>query len=463
MRHHDHDQTSLAASVTELSPGLEAARKQIDRILGSDTLRASDVLRRLLRFLADKTFSGEADDLKEYSIGLDALHKPANYDPRQDAGVRLQASRLRQKLDEYYRTEGRNDPLTVELPKGRFKIVWRARMAETLPVATVVLPAVVPPVLQKEPTVELRELKRWRRLALCLAVVSLVLVWVSLWLTTRGSRIKASNLTISKLTSDLEALWSPFIYSSHHLIIAFSDPVFVRFQRRGTPDIFYRRRGVTDWEDAVGSPEFSILSGALPNAQAKPSFDYAVRSELVSTFVLSQFFAGRRGDISVTRLGELSWQQFADNDVVLLAPRFRIDEKQTALPVRPAFIAGEGGIRNLEPRAGELEVYADAHQHPENDGETLELVSMMPGPLGRTRVVSFTGNRAWGVIGAIQSLTDPAFAGTVVRKMRNSKGEMPRYYQIIIRIRYRDGTPTDASYVIHRTLTLTENSMEAQR
>ena len=65
----------------------------------------------------------------------DALGKPATYDPRQDAAVRLHASRLRQKLDDYYRNEGKSDSLIVELPKGRFKMAWHPRDVETLPVA----------------------------------------------------------------------------------------------------------------------------------------------------------------------------------------------------------------------------------------------------------------------------------------------------------------------------------------
>ena len=107
---------------------------QVERLLASNTFHASEVLRRLLRFLADKTFSGEAEDLKEYSIGLDALGKPPTYDPRQDAAVRLQASRLRQKLEDYYRNEGKSDSLVIELPKGRFKIVWHLN-GDMLPVA----------------------------------------------------------------------------------------------------------------------------------------------------------------------------------------------------------------------------------------------------------------------------------------------------------------------------------------
>ena len=46
----------------------EAKQLQIDRILQSETLRNSDVLRLLLRYLADKSLSGDSQQIKEYSI-----------------------------------------------------------------------------------------------------------------------------------------------------------------------------------------------------------------------------------------------------------------------------------------------------------------------------------------------------------------------------------------------------------
>src|SRR5580658_6705586 len=173
------DRNYPKASAPEVTPELEAARKQVDRILASDTLHASEVLRRLMRFLADKTFSGQAEHLKEYSVGLDALGKPATYDPRQDSGVRLQASRLRQKLDEYYRTEGSNDPLTIELPRGRFKIAWHPRGGETVSVPSVPLTVVGQFAAQTALPVDSRNLKRWRGLAIGMVVASLVLACIS--------------------------------------------------------------------------------------------------------------------------------------------------------------------------------------------------------------------------------------------------------------------------------------------
>src|SRR5579871_2419000 len=105
----------------------EGMLPELERVLHSNTFRNSDALRRLLRFLAEKSHSGEADQLKEYSIAIDALGKPSTYDPRNDSTVRIQVGRLRQKLAEYYRIEGHDSQWVLELPKGRFKLTCEPR------------------------------------------------------------------------------------------------------------------------------------------------------------------------------------------------------------------------------------------------------------------------------------------------------------------------------------------------
>src|ERR1700735_3647644 len=112
---------------------LEANQTQVQRIIQSKAFRTSEVHRNLLHYLAEKSLSGMADSLKEYTVGLDVFAKPASYDPRQESVVRMHAARLRQKLAEYYRTEGVDDPVIVDLPKGGFKLTFEPR------------PQVVPP------------------------------------------------------------------------------------------------------------------------------------------------------------------------------------------------------------------------------------------------------------------------------------------------------------------------------
>ena len=107
----------------------EITRAQVERILHSETFRNSEALRRLMKFLCDKTLAGESDELTEYSVGIDALGKPTTYDPRQDSVVRIQVSRLRQKLAEYYRLEGKDDPAFHSHCAG----TWRGRWIGTTP------------------------------------------------------------------------------------------------------------------------------------------------------------------------------------------------------------------------------------------------------------------------------------------------------------------------------------------
>lgn len=76
----------------------------VERILQGATFRNAPSSRRLLKYLVDHSLAGDVDQLKEYTIGVDAFGKPGDYDPRVDSTVRIQIGRLRQKLSEYYRT-----------------------------------------------------------------------------------------------------------------------------------------------------------------------------------------------------------------------------------------------------------------------------------------------------------------------------------------------------------------------
>jgi hypothetical protein len=112
---------------------LDEARKEIRHLIESRAFESSETHRRLLEYLATKSLSEETDHLKEYTIGIEAFGKPPSYDPQEDSIVRTQISRLRLKLLEYYQSEGKDDPIRVEIPKGGFKLEFHRRdVAATL-------------------------------------------------------------------------------------------------------------------------------------------------------------------------------------------------------------------------------------------------------------------------------------------------------------------------------------------
>src|ERR1700692_2995828 len=118
--------------------GEEKIHAQVGRLIQSKTFETSEVHRKLLQYLAEKSINGEADRLKEYTIGLEAFGKPPTYDPKNDSLVRLQVGRLRQKLAAYYQSEAPGDPVVVKLPKGAFKLSFER--AAAAPVASPPIP-----------------------------------------------------------------------------------------------------------------------------------------------------------------------------------------------------------------------------------------------------------------------------------------------------------------------------------
>lgn len=90
-------------------------REQLERILASQTFQGAERSRTLLRFVVEQALDDRADRLKEYTLGAEALGKGETFDPRTDPIVRAEASRLRNRLDRYYATDGQTDPLVIGL------------------------------------------------------------------------------------------------------------------------------------------------------------------------------------------------------------------------------------------------------------------------------------------------------------------------------------------------------------
>lgn len=104
----------------------DAVRAQLDRILASPGFANADRLSRFLRFVVERTLAGEGDQLKEYRLGTEVFDRPADYDPRLDSIVRVEARRLRSKLAEYYERAGRLDPIVIRVDKGGYAAAFEA-------------------------------------------------------------------------------------------------------------------------------------------------------------------------------------------------------------------------------------------------------------------------------------------------------------------------------------------------
>src|SRR5712691_12313104 len=100
---------------------------QIEKLLGSHTLHGSESLCKLLRYLATHSLDHPAASPKEYQIATEVFGRQKDFDPHLDSMVRVQAGRLRTKLAEYYASEGVDDQIMVEMPKGSYALTFHRR------------------------------------------------------------------------------------------------------------------------------------------------------------------------------------------------------------------------------------------------------------------------------------------------------------------------------------------------
>jgi adenylate cyclase len=106
------------SSSAALSRG--AVTAQLDKILTSSTFIRSKRLGRFLRFTVEQCLDGRQNSLKEYLVGVEVFNKMETFDPRIDSIVRVEARRLRSKLERYYQTEGRDDSIVIQFRKGSY-------------------------------------------------------------------------------------------------------------------------------------------------------------------------------------------------------------------------------------------------------------------------------------------------------------------------------------------------------
>jgi hypothetical protein len=386
---------------------LEANQTQVQRIMQSKTFRTSEVHRNLLQYLAEKSLSGTADNVKEYTVGLDVFGKPASYDPRQESVVRMHVGRLRQKLLEYYRSEGMDDPIYVDVPKGGFKVTFEPRAAP-------------PPTPDGVATAEeAGERGQGRRVAILLGALLAISAacalgfGIELW-RNKPAATKPAAEPEAYGSAELEQLWGPILGTNRPLMVCLA-----------------ASNGVT----GVGTASAS--------------------------FLLGQFLAHRKENVLLTRSDLLSIPEVVMDNVVFLGPAISNRQIQAISAGQP-FVLEPNGIRNLNPHAGEPAFIPDRNPQAGADAdESLALISHLPGLYGNGDILYLSGNQISSTLAAVRALTDPTLARELVTKLRTQGGKLPRFYQVVLKVRSMDSMPIEISYMFLRDLS-TPGSLKAE-
>lgn len=162
------------------------ATKALERVLNSRVFAKAERSRRFLKYLFDSALAQPPIAVKEYTIALDVFDRDKAYDPSIDATVRVEASRLRARLREYYLDEGRGDLLVIDVPKGSYAAVLhdRATSENDLPLITTSQPETRPhqeprPEVNASAKIEGGKRRRWMVPVVLTSALALIVLAVA--------------------------------------------------------------------------------------------------------------------------------------------------------------------------------------------------------------------------------------------------------------------------------------------
>lgn len=99
----------------------------LHKILSSPEFSSVVQLRAFLNYIVIKAIEDRTEEIKGYTIAVEAFGRDSSFNPVTDPIVRVEAARLRRRLEKYYAHSGKDDPIIIEIPKGGYAPVFRLR------------------------------------------------------------------------------------------------------------------------------------------------------------------------------------------------------------------------------------------------------------------------------------------------------------------------------------------------
>jgi hypothetical protein len=400
-----------------------------DALLRAGIVRDHTNLHALLTYLIQHSLADQPEPLKEFTIGIEALGKPTGYDPRLDSTVRVDISKLRAKLREYYQKEGVTSPLRIEIPKGQYDLTY----------------ARVPHLVEVPLAEPISETKSSRPLWLWGAVIALIAGALGFGLARYGSATKSDA---PALTPELQAFWQPYLQATPPTLFVYGTPMFVRLD-----SYIFRRPRLNSWEEAETDEEVNRLAAELKTTEKRASFKFTGVGEAEALFMLTRLLTDHQATMAVKRSSNLSWEDLKGRHVILLGSQ-KYNPQILKLPFQPKFEADRGRVTNLNPQPGEPTEYRNIFKDQFGEPiETYAIISVCQGLDPSTRVTILACSSNEGTGGAAEYVTRPDTMKDLFQQMKLDPAKpLPNAFQAVIRVKLNEGVPVQMNYVTHQIL-----------
>ena len=412
------------------SPERERCLGQIDKLVNSQVLHGSESLCKLLRYLAEHALDHPGSSLKEYQIATEVFGRPHDFDPQHDSTIRVQAGRLRLKLAEYYNTEGTEDNLVVEVPKGTYVVSFHQRAAG---------PVKVRPAsgreLDKDVT-ERRVPRQWPMVPVILSVLlAVAIATIALLLVNGNAAGRQAAKGSEPAPAAFYAFWKGFLVEPEEPWVIFSNGAFV-----GRPETGMR------YFDSARDSRDAILD------------HYTGVGEVLAVHALDRTFGLLQRQIRVKRGSLLSLDDVKNNDMIFVgSPAENLTLRE--IPNSQDFVfrrlesgprKGDLSITNVHPQSGEAEYWVGSPSHAVLS-EDYSVIALVRGLNPAKSVLILAGTTTIGTQAAVEYVCQQDSLEELLRRLPVDDTGVLKPFEVVLRVKVTRGVPVESEIVALRS------------
>jgi hypothetical protein len=390
-----------------------AVLEQLGRLLASPELSTSPQLSTLLRHVVERTLRGEPEALKESTLALDVFNRPSDHNPKIDPIVRVEARRLRTKLDAYYKGRGQHDPVRISLPKGGYVPMFSGTPIPPEPAET--LPAAVPEPPQ-------RSGKRVTWFALIAAIVAIAAA-VQVWRSAAADPV--------------EIFWAEMLGATRPSILVPADSGLVLLQTFVKGPVSLQEYMTGQYLERPSASGASAASYGRRRYTSIVDLQFAVRLAVRS--------ANRAADLRVRYARDLRLDDIKGANLIFLGgkasnPWLELYQDDTTMTMSYDEVQKVASIVNLAPQSGEQALYKT-----DGTGEVYGLIAYHENSNHSGHILAIGGTTVAGTEAAADFVLNDARMRPYLKRARTPEGIAG--FDILVQSRNLGGGATLADVV----------------
>lgn len=378
------------------------------------------------------------EELREQLIGRAVFGRKPDYNPAEDNIVRVEMRQLRKRLEEYFATEGKEEPYVILIPKGAYVPVFEARErvhneAQTSAQDGRHMPAPV------------RSWRLWLALA---AIASLASLCGWLWRENLRIAQRLSNTTSRKM--DRAALWPLLFNEGQETLIVCADSSLVAAETVLHRSITFQQYLAHDY-----GAKLATSDAAKSILRSVPNWLFTDMTDVRLVQRLFRLNADHWDKVSIRSAKNTQLQDFKQGNIILLGSvrsnpwnslfepalkfRFEYDEQAHA-----------AYVRNQAPEQGEQAVYRAAS--PGQSGDSYSVIALVPNLRHTGLVLLIGGTTGEGTESAGEFIMNTTTASALMNRLTaRNKGRLP-YFEILLKSGTLSGVAKNAEIVAERIL-----------